>query len=141
MAQFPTALLQPENGFFGPHPLEGYFIRVPLKPFELLEEMVETSARLDCVSLPTNDLSALAGQTLPLPVDSDEDPIDGSIYIGNRHHPIDVYEITFGQADDTSIHAAIGCDIDFEVEGLEDFEKTAWKFEVRLQWTDKPQHA
>ena len=141
MAQFPTILLQAENGVIGPHPLEGFFIRIPLKPFELLDDMVETSIRLDCVPLPTSDLSALADHRFVFPVDADDNPIDGSIYIGNRHHPIDVNEIAFDQTDGTSIGAIITCDIDFEFEGLEDFEKTACKFEARLQWTDKPQHA
>lgn len=125
----------------GTHPFEGYFIRVPLEPFQFFGDTVSTSVRLDRVSLPTSDLAKLSGQTQTFPLNPEDGYIDGSIYVGNGHHPLDVQQITFGKADKKSINAVIDCAIDFEFEGLEDFEKTAWKFEVILGWTDEPQNA
>jgi hypothetical protein len=141
VARFPSELLHPEIGFMGPHPLKGYFIRVPLKPFQLLGDTVKTSARLDCVSLPTSDLSKLSDQALTYPLNPEGDYIDGSIYIGGAHHPPDVVEIFFGKGNGNCIKAVIACNINFEFEGLENFRKTAWKLEAMLGWTDEPQTA
>jgi hypothetical protein len=141
LSKFPIALLQTDKGLFGPHPLEGYFIRIPIAAFSLESETVDTALRLDCVVLPTSHLQALSGSTLSFPTNPDDGFIDGSIYIGSGHHPIDVHEIKFAVTDGNSIQATITCEIDFEFEGLYDFEKTAWKFEALLEWTDKPQHA
>ena len=64
MRKFDTKLLVPGRGEFGPHPLEGLFIRIPLDPFLLDGAKVETSVRLDFVRLPDSRLDALAHQLL-----------------------------------------------------------------------------
>ena len=141
MSKFPIASLQADKGLFGPHPLEGYFIRIPIAFFSLEAESINTAVRLDCVVLPTSNLQTLSGSTHSFPTNPDDGFIDGSIYIGSRHHPIDVHEIKFAATDGKSIKATIACEIDFGFEGLNDFEKTTWKFEALLEWIDKPQHA
>ena len=141
MSHFPTQLLHITNGLFGPHPMDGYFMRVSLAPFELEGALIETSARLDGVHLPTNDLNELADHSLNFQINPDAGYIDGSIYMDGAHHPVDVRQIIFGKMDADRIEARFVTEIDFAFEGLGDYAKTPWTFSVMLAWTDEAQNA
>ncbi|MEM8919481.1 MAG: hypothetical protein AAGE37_11535 [Pseudomonadota bacterium] len=137
MNKFPTELLAPKVGKIGPHPLDGHFIRVPLMAFQLNDEKVDTALRWDFVEFVEHDLLDLPGRV----IEYERGDVDASIYIQHAHHPIDVWSITFGQISDQMIFAEFESLIDFEHEGLDDFQSTEWNFTCQLQWTNKVQQA
>lgn len=78
MRNFPVELLKPLPGVFFDDDL-GMDIEVPLSPFTLDDDLVDTSIRLDGISLPTTDLRALSGKEFQFPVNPTHGYIDGSI--------------------------------------------------------------
>ena len=141
MRKFDTKLLVLGRGEFGPHPLAGLFIRIPLDPFRLDGATVKTSVRLDFVRLPDVRWDALAHQTFQFPQNPEAGFIDGSMYIDGAHHPIDVTKVAFGQVTGGAIRATFTSVIDFAFEGLGDFVKTPWTFAALLAWTSEAQTA
>jgi hypothetical protein len=138
---FDTGSLIPERGVYGPHPLGGFFIRVPLAPFRFRDELVSTSVRLDRVMLQNAVPDSLEAKTFSFPVNPAAGFIDGSIYIDGAHHPVDVTEIAFGHMRKSGGTATFKCIIDFTFEGLGDFGKTPWTFDAALDWTSEAQTA
>jgi hypothetical protein len=131
MRNFPVELLKPLPGVFFDDEL-GIDIEVPFSTFTLDDELVETSMRLDGVSLPTTDLQVLSGQVFHFPVNPDPGYIDGSIYIEHAHHPANVTSILFGLAEGDSIEAKFQVRFLFEFEGLGDYSNTSAPVTSRL---------
>jgi hypothetical protein len=50
--------------------------------------------------------------------------IDGSVYIGHAHHPVDVTSIRFGAVGGNSVEAEFEMHFLFECEGLDDYQNT-----------------
>lgn len=98
MTDFPHHLLAPANARHWPHkgPLQQAAIHIPLQPFALGSERVETSIRLDGIALDLSDLRNHENRSYPFPVNPQDGYIDGSLYLQGRHVPVDVTELSFG---------------------------------------------
>ena len=110
----------------------GFDIEIPLSPFTLDGEIVETAIYLDGVELPTSDLTMLAGQSFHFPVNPKQGYIDGSMYVLHAHQPIDVTSIRFGALADGAIEAEFEMLCGFEFEGLNDYKNTLLILSTRL---------
>jgi hypothetical protein len=137
MKAFPTAIFQPEPGLIGPHPLEGLFIRVPLKPFDWNGAHICTAFRWDYAQFSGEGLAALSGASFSF----ERKETDASIYIDGAHHPVDVLKVAFESVNDGYVKADFHVEIDFSHEGLEDFGPSPWSFTCLLHWTDQAQPA
>jgi len=139
MLTLSDSLLRPDTGRIAylapsrPGPDAGtWSISVPLLPFcadDRLDphtfrpgvdgpELIETEIGLEFIDLPGSDLGALAGRTFDFPVNPDDGYIDGSVYLGGVHNPVDVTRIEFGAAQDQSIDAVLHAAFDFTQEGV-----------------------
>ncbi len=137
MKAFPTERLQPEAGLIGPHPIEGCFIRIPIKPFDWRGAQVCTAFRWDWTQYQSGDLAALVGRSFSF----QRKETDASLYLDGAHHPVDVLTVAFETAPDNMVTASFVVEIDFAHEGLVDFGPTPWSFTCPLRWTDEAQPA
>jgi hypothetical protein len=96
MRDFPVEKLKALPGRLFAEAL-GLSIEVPLEPFTLDEEIVETKICLGDVGLPATDIAKLVGQSFLFPASPKPGYIDGSVYIRGAHHPVDVRSIRFGR--------------------------------------------
>jgi hypothetical protein len=93
-------------------------------------ELIDTKLRLDGIDLPSVHLADLIGQKISFPLNPDEAAIDGSIYLGSAHHPIDVTSIAFIRSRDDKTTVLIQGTYIFEHEGLDDFKNTSFTIGV-----------
>ncbi|MEM9187040.1 MAG: hypothetical protein AAGB00_11140 [Planctomycetota bacterium] len=133
---FPIELIAPTNGTLSGD-ADAATIEISIKPFRLGTEEVDAPIVLEEVSLPSLELSQLAGEELHFPKNPDDGYIDGSFYAVHAHHPVDVTRIKFGEAADGTIPTSIDCAFQFAFEGLqndagEEYESTATTLEVIL---------
>ena len=77
---------------------------------------MSTQIRLDFIEVPAEDLSELANCAFQFPVNPADGYIDGSIYLGGSHNPVDVTTIEFGPAGVHSISATLVARFDFQSE-------------------------
>jgi hypothetical protein len=70
-------------------------MEIPIQPFRLHEDQIETSLRLDGINLPSLAPQDLAGKRFEFPVNPHPGYVDGSIYIADAHHPVDVTVMAF----------------------------------------------
>jgi hypothetical protein len=104
----------------------GLEIEIQLQPFELEgyavdpddeSNTIRTSISLSDIHLPVRQLSKLAGQTYRFPVNPTPGYIDGSIYVGGVHNPVEVTELCFGKLiRDTEIEVTATMRMLFEFE-------------------------
>ena len=132
MTRFPPEHIRPVEAVIRGVPGDAA-ITIPLRPFTLAGEVVETAIHLEGVSLPSLDPRDLAGRTLEFPVDPAVGCIDGSVYIEHAHHPVDVTMITFRHGAAGGLVAGFRAEIAFSHEGLMDFEDTAVDFEANVR--------
>ncbi len=132
MNAFPATLLQPKLGSLQGDAADAS-IEIPLEPFALDDMEVATTIRLDCVLLPTINLSQLSGQEITYPVNPADDAIDGSIYIEHAHHPFDVTKLSFGTLKGGRLPVEIQAKILFEFEGLRDYSDVEVTLIVELE--------
>ncbi len=108
-------------------------ITIPIKPFRLDSERVETSVRLDSINLPAT-WEEMEGQTFDFPVNPDDGYIDGSIYLRSAHSPVNVTRIKFGVRKDDLVEATLTMEFDFDFEGVgQENESARWKTKLRLE--------
>lgn len=124
MQEFPVEKLKPLPSRLSTEPI-GLSIEIPLAPFTLDGEVVETAIHLGGVSLPTADVLKLAGRTFSFPVNPKTGYIDGSVYIQHAHHPVDVTSIRFGHTAGGAVEAEFEMLFVFEFEGLDDYRNTS----------------
>ena len=131
MQGFPVEKLQPlPSGFFAGS--GGLSIEIPLTPFTIDGNLIETVIHLDGVALPTDDVLKLSGMTFSFPVNPEAGYIDGSIYVQHAHHPVDVTSIRFGRVTDNAVEADFEMVLLFEFEGLCDYQNTSCTLHTRL---------
>lgn len=124
--EFPDAWLVPSLGRLqGPDEEGFYAIDVPLEPFEMDGELVDTSIRLDFVPLPVPHAQAATGREFSVPVNPQDGAIDASVYLDGRHNPIDVTEIAFGRVKDGTVDVTLTMRILFEFEGSDFADRDA----------------
>ena len=78
------------------------------------------------------DLATLADQTLAFALNPDEGAIDGSIYLGSAHHPIDVASLTFLRSRHDGLKVMVKGVYVFEHEGLDDIGNTPFTLTATL---------
>ncbi|MBB6563038.1 hypothetical protein HNP48_005755 [Acidovorax soli] len=72
-------------------------IHIPLGPFGLGSDTVQTAIRLDGIALELGDLRVQAGRQHRFATNPQEGYIDGSMYLQGRHVPVDVVLLEFGE--------------------------------------------
>ncbi|MEO9598889.1 hypothetical protein [Parasphingorhabdus sp.] len=127
MRKFPTDFLIPTNARLS-GPAEAASMEIKLERFSLdhLDEPIETSIRLDGIQLPNLVPLELSGEAFDFPINPTQGYIDGSIYIGHAHHPVDVTSVSFGRCDGNQIEVEVVMKFIFDFEGLDDFSATDW---------------
>jgi hypothetical protein len=91
-------------------------IHIPIAKFVLDDEIVDTSVRLDRISLATT-LNNMIGENIEFPINPSEGYIDGSIYLRETHNPVDVTSIKFIKLEDSLITVDLTMNFNFEFEG------------------------
>lgn len=94
------------------------------------QRIVNTSIRLDFIDLPSNMLRDLAGKSFEFPINPDEGYIDGSIYLGYKHHPVDVTSLHFSKSRDGGLKLIVKGIYVFDHEGLDDLGKIPFTLAV-----------
>jgi hypothetical protein len=95
---------------------EMYHIIIPISKFLFENNITDTSIHLTQVALPY-DLSNCIGKTFNFPINPNPGYIDGSVYLAERHNPVDVSEIKFISIEKNKLTAEISMFFDFEFEG------------------------
>ncbi len=131
MKQFPNGILKARHAIISGHPREAS-IEVLLRPFYWNEELIDTSIRLDGIDLPDVVLRQLVGKTFEFPLNPDAGAIDGSIYLDNKHHPVDVKQLAFDCSRHEGANVVIKGTYVFEYEGLGDYGNMPFVFGVAV---------
>jgi hypothetical protein len=95
MENFPIKALKPRHAVLFRCPDDSISIEILMVPFLFAQEIIDTSICLDGVDLPSDTLRELAGKSFDFPVNPSDGYIDGSIYLGTRHHPVNVTSLNF----------------------------------------------
>ena len=93
-----------------------YHIIIPISKFIFENNIMDTAINLTQVALP-NDLSNCVGKTVNFPINPNQGYIDGSIYLAERHNPVDISEIKFISIEKNNLNVEISMAFDFEYEG------------------------
>ena len=93
-----------------------YQIELPIAAFIFEQRTVETKIDLTRIILPKS-LSECIGENISFPINPTEGYVDGSIYLAERHNPVDVYEITFISQADNLLELEMKMIFNFEYEG------------------------
>lgn len=118
MEDFSPKELKPRHAILSGKPGEAS-ITILMRPFLRDQEIVDTSIRLDAIDLPSNLLKDLAGRSFEFPANPNAGYIDGSIYLGNAHHPIDVSSLHFSETRDGELTLIVKGVYVFDFEGLD----------------------
>lgn len=120
-----------ENDYIGLKPTMFFDIEIPIEPFLLNGEKQITAVRLNFINFQTTNWRDLENHSFTFPINPHEGYIDGTIYLGNIHNPVDVTRMSFGEfhhaAELSTIIVTINVEIDFTYQGL---DLGIWK----LQW-------
>ncbi len=95
-------------------------IQILMAPFLENQEIVDASIHLDGIDLPSSMLKDLAGKSFEFPVNPHDGYIDGSIYLDNAHHPVDVTSLSFSRSRDGQLKLIVQGIYVFDFEGLND---------------------
>jgi hypothetical protein len=95
---------------------EMYHIIIPISKFIFENQIIDTSIHLTQVKL-SNDLSNYIDKIIIFPINPNQGYIDGSVYLAERHNPVDVSEIKFISIEKNKLTAEISMSFDFEFEG------------------------
>jgi len=106
MDAFPLKALKPRHAILSGEP-DCASLDILLAPFLWDGQIVDTSIRLDGIGLPSVHLADLAGKSFAFPCNPEEGYIDGSIYLGSRHHPVDVTALSFPRARDGGLSVVV----------------------------------
>ena len=131
MSASPLARIQPKVALLSGAPNDAS-LEVLLAPFVLGDQLVDTSIRLDHFELPSLQLGELVGKTFTFPSNPAQGYIDGSIYLANAHHPVDVTTLSFHLGRDGGASVVLKGQIDLENEGDKAWGKLPFAFGVRI---------
>jgi hypothetical protein len=120
MKKFPSDILKARHAILSGE-AHNACLEILLAPFYWNSTLADTSIRLDGIDLPSIQLSALADKTFRFPINPEEGAIDGSLFLGNAHHPVDVSSIDFIRSRHDGLKVLIKGVYVFEFEGLEDY--------------------
>ena len=105
-----------QNESLGIPPTLFWDIEIPLKPFSLEGKTVNTTIILNFIRIPVSSITELSGKDFVFPVNPEEGYIDGSVYIRNAHHPVDITKLFFGEIENGKIPVSFSYDVLFEYE-------------------------
>ncbi|WP_136635185.1 hypothetical protein [Pseudooceanicola onchidii] len=91
-----------------------------------------TAAVFDGIDLPSTRARDLAGQVYDFPANPDDGYIDGSIYIDNRHHPVDATRLAFGPITGDVLPLTLTTRLVLSFEKLASYADTDWTITVDL---------
>lgn len=91
-----------------------YSIELPILPFMFEDEGIITSIRLDRIDFKTGNLSHLSNKAFEFPANPEPGYIDGSVYLGSIHNPVDVKKISFSKI--LRYHSMSFASVDFEID-------------------------
>lgn len=111
-----------------------FAIDLPLQPFAFGGEPIETSIRLDFIDLKLRDWRDLGDMDISFPVNPEPHSVDGSVYLGGVHNPVDLTRAEFGPLDEGWIAARLSLAILFSFEGTA-LDDVATTFAVRLAYS------
>ncbi|MCL2714830.1 MAG: hypothetical protein FWD68_09685 [Alphaproteobacteria bacterium] len=131
MDPFPIKALKPRHAVLSGEP-GCVSINVLMRAFIWNEEIVDTALRLDDIGLLSVDLADLAGKAFAFPVNPEDGYIDGSIFLGGAHHPVDVTALSFPHDSDGGLTVVIEGTYVFEYEGLADLPDTPFTFSTSI---------
>jgi len=131
MEPFPIKALKPRHAVLSGEP-GCISINILMRPFLWIEEIVDTSLRLDDIELPSLDLADLAGKAFAFPINPEDGYIDGSIYIAGVHHPVDVTALSFPRDGNGGLTVVVEGTYVFEYEGLADLPDTPFTFSTSI---------
>ena len=114
--QFPFELIKPTLAVFEGDP-NFYTIVVTITPFELEGESYNSEIILEGLTIPNGSIAALANREFEFPVNPDDGYVDGSMYFGGDHNPVDLTHISFGAPNGNRIPAVLDLRFIFEHEG------------------------
>ncbi|BDI30025.1 hypothetical protein CCAX7_20760 [Capsulimonas corticalis] len=134
IVDFPVHFLSCEIGIIKPMNADKdlYNIEIPIVPFELDDERVKTSIRLDWIDFGDKTITELTNTAFIFPVNPEEGYIEGSIYLRSAHNPVDVTRIDFDNLTDNILAAALDMRILFEFEDI-GFKNIDYTLNARLR--------
>jgi len=117
MPDFPIDLLKPTIGNISGS-ASNASMTIPLSPFTLDGETVDTQIVLGTIVLPTLAPDVLDGHEYTFPPNPKDGYIDGSVYIDNAHHPVDVSSMHFRKISKNMLEVDIKMKLVFSYAGL-----------------------
>ncbi|MCK0128436.1 hypothetical protein [Erythrobacter sp. F6033] len=146
---FPFDALSPQSGEltwikeFEDSPVEGAVIEFPI-PYAALPGDTEHWSSIDPergttltleAPLPLLPTSKLAGSAFNAE-DGNPEAFSGSVYLGDRHHPIDLYNLAFADTR-SGLTLTVHCLVLFTFEGISagddvEYDDTEWKFSAPI---------
>ncbi|MEM7011720.1 MAG: hypothetical protein AAF585_09570 [Verrucomicrobiota bacterium] len=137
MSEFPENAFQPKPGKLGQliyeNPDRGvtprleFSIEAPFEPFEIEDEEVETALLLSGIRISGSCWRELAG------VAADVSLADGAVRLFGVQNPVEVSSLTFGDLSGTAIDVRLDCEIDFEMEGNDEYGIHSLTIETKLE--------
>ncbi len=109
---------------------------MPIEEFEYEGEPQNTAVVLEFIEFGVEHWRDLEAQTFLFPKNPAEGHIDGSLYLGAAHNPVDVTEIRFGAFEDSQLTAEFRLEIDFTYEGPEELGVVSGNWSVDLEFDE-----
>jgi len=132
MRNFPVHLIRPLSvKLWGSS--KSASIEIPLAPFDLDGNAIQTTIWLENIRLPSTKLSRLQKQQFTFPSNPRNGYIDGSVYIQHAHHPVDVSSILFGILGPLGLPLTVEATMLLDCEGLMDYAATAIRIETIVE--------
>lgn len=140
MADFPHHLLAASGARCWPHsgPTQQAAITIGLRPFMLDGQPVDTHIRLDCIALDLSEPRHQARCSHRFPVNPQHGYIDGSVYLLNRHVPLDVTRLSFGTPDERTLPARLTGTLVFSAAGITVWNDTPLELAFALDLPPTP---
>ena len=122
-----------ENEFLKILPAVVYDINLPIRPFEFEGEVQDTLVCLSRIRFDVSDWRKLPRSEFRFPINPTQGYIDGSMYLGDAHNPVDVTRIRFGRLDGNVLEAELDIQFDFTYEGPSHLGKPNYTWNVVLE--------
>ncbi|WP_309004406.1 hypothetical protein [Acinetobacter rudis] len=99
-----------------------------MEPFIYQDEIVSPTIRLDDIDLPSTKLCNLVNKSFTFT----QGDLDGSIYLNNAHHPVDVIGLNFFLSRQNKLTILVKGIYDFAYEGLDGVANEAFVLKTFL---------
>lgn len=120
-------------------PVQLAAITIALQPFVLEGQPVDTSIRLDGITLDLHEPRSHAQRSHLFPVNPQDGYIDGSIYLLHRHVPLDVTELSFGAPGQRTLPMRLTGTLVFSAAGMAAWRDTPMTLAFALELPPTPE--